>query len=102
MFTQKDLGELRQELTGSLLLPDSAGYAATTAIDNGRIRLQPGVVVLAATTEDVVRTLRFAQKHGAKFNVRSGGHSAAGYCLNQGGIVLDMTAMKGRSFDASR
>jgi hypothetical protein len=102
MFTQRDLEQLRQELTGVLLQPGSAGYSAATTIDNGRVRLQPGVVVLAATARDVARTLQFARTYDARFTVRSGGHSAAGYCLNQGGIVLDMTAMKGKSFDARR
>jgi hypothetical protein len=102
MFVQKDLEQLREELTGTLLQPGSAAYAAATTIDNGRIRLQPGVVVLAATTRDVIQTLLFAQRHETKFTVRSGGHSAAGYCLNQGGLVLDMTAMKGKAFDAHK
>ncbi len=102
MFTQKDLEHLRHELTGTVVLSGSAGYTAATTIDNGRIRLQPGIVVLAATTQDVARSLRFAKLHGAKFTVRSGGHSAAGYCLNEGGVVLDMTAMKGKTFDAGR
>ncbi|WP_437308157.1 FAD-binding oxidoreductase [Sorangium sp. So ce388] len=100
MFTQKDLDKLRHELTGPLLQPGSTGYAAATTIDNGRIRLQPGVVVLAATTRDVVCALRFAKEHDAKFTVRSGGHSAAGYCLNEGGVVLDMTGMRGKTFNA--
>lgn len=102
MFTQKDLDHLRQNLTGTVVRPGAAGYAEAVTIDNGRIRLQPGVVVLAGSVNDVVRTMRFAQEHRVKLTVRSGGHSAAGYCLNQGGIVLDMTAMKGKSFDAGR
>ncbi|MGC4086765.1 MAG: FAD-binding oxidoreductase [Polyangiaceae bacterium] len=102
MFVQRDVDRLSESLTGSILRPGAPAYDAAISIDNGRIRLQPGIVVLAATTRDVMETLRFAQEHEAKFTVRSGGHSAAGYCLNQGGVVLDMTALKGKSFDARK
>lgn len=102
MFTRKDIDHLRQGLTGTVLQAGSPGYTEAITIDNGRIRLEPGIVVLAGSVADVARTLRFAQEHKARFTVRSGGHSAAGYCLNQGGVVLDMTAMKGKVFDRDR
>lgn len=43
---------------------------------------------------DVKFTLDFARSNGLRLTVKNGGHSFMGYCLNQGGIVLDISPMK--------
>ena len=50
---------------------------------------------------DVSRTLRFAQDYELPLTVKGGGHSAAGYCLNRGGVVLDMSLMNDMKLDRS-
>jgi FAD binding domain/Berberine and berberine like len=86
--------ELQRTLSGRVLLPQDPGYAEQTQIDNGRIQLQPTFVVLVDSVADVVATLRFAKRHKLRFTVKGGGHSATGYSLNTGGIVLDFSLMK--------
>jgi FAD/FMN-containing dehydrogenase len=46
--------------------------------------------------------LRFAQKEGLRLTVPGGGHSATRYCLNTGGVVLEMSLMKGMLLDAKQ
>jgi FAD/FMN-containing dehydrogenase len=85
--------DLRGSLSGAVAEPSEPLYAATVQIDNGRIALRPELVVLADSPLDVATTLAFARKAGLPLTVRGGGHSAAGYCLNEGGIVLDLRWM---------
>lgn len=86
--------ELQRSLSGRVLPPGSADYAAQSQIDNGRVQLRPAMIVLADSPADVTTTLRFARRHGLRLTAKAGGHSATGYCLNSGGIVLDFSLMK--------
>jgi hypothetical protein len=102
MIAQKYLAKLRGDLAGRLLQAGDPGYDQSLVIDNGRIDLRPGVVVLCANKNDVVTAYRFAIEHEMPFTVRGGGHSGAGYCLNQGGMVIDLTQLTGKRLDTAR
>jgi FAD/FMN-containing dehydrogenase len=45
--------------------------------------------------------MQFAKTHGMELSVRSGAHSLGGYSLADGGIVLDLTAMKQLEIDTT-
>jgi hypothetical protein len=89
-------------LSGPLPQAGDPGYDQSLAIDNGRIDLRPGVVAMCANAQDVVTAYKFAVEHEMPFTVRGGGHSAAGYCLNQGGLVIDLTSMTAKRLDTDR
>lgn len=91
---------LAKQLSGYIALPGSEEFESTTKIDNGRVDLPPAVVIYPRSAEDVALALQFSQTQQLPFTVRGGGHSAAGYCLNRAGVVLDMSSMKSLSFDA--
>ncbi|MFG2820927.1 FAD-binding oxidoreductase [Kitasatospora sp. NPDC048365] len=90
---------LARSLSGYVCEPGSADYARTVEIDNGRTRTPPAYVVRANSVADVARAIAFARELELPMTVRGGGHSAAGYCLNRGGVVLDLGLMKGIALD---
>lgn len=92
-------GELQRSLSGRVLVPGDPLYGEQTQIDNGRVQLQPRLVVLVDSVTDVVNTVRFAQQHSIRVTAKAGGHSATGYCLNSGGIVMDFSLMKRMTLD---
>jgi FAD binding domain/Berberine and berberine like len=102
VIPQKYIQKLRSELAGRLLEGGDPGYDQSLVIDNGRIDLRPGVVAMCANEQDVVTAYKFAIEHEMKFTVRGGGHSAAGYCLNAGGMVIDLQNMTAKRLDADR
>ncbi|KAF5700208.1 isoamyl alcohol oxidase [Fusarium globosum] len=53
----------------------------------------PAAVVKAKSENDVRSTIVFAHKNKLRLTVKNGGHSYMGYCLNEGGIVLDLSHM---------
>jgi len=69
---------------------DDADFQTAVRIDNGRINQKPKLVVIPETIDDVLTTVKFATRHDIRFTTKSGGHSAAGYCLNTGGLVMDL------------
>jgi len=102
MVPQKYLEKLKMELAGTLLQAGDPGYDQSLVIDNGRIDLRPGVVAMCVNHQDVAKAYKFAIEHDMPFTVRGGGHSAAGYCLNQGGMVIDLTSMTAKRLDLDR
>ena len=60
----------------------------------------PDVIVRAASEEDVVRAVRYARERALRVAVRSGGHSWAGNHVREGGLLLDVAALREVTVDA--
>ena len=91
--------ELIAALSGYVLQPGDSGYEAAIQIDNGRIQFRPRLIVFPATVEDVRLGFKFAVAENLPLSIKGGGHSAAGYCLNEGGVVIAMKDLNKVSFD---
>ena len=65
----------------------------------GHIDRHPAVIVKVADAQDVIRVVALARETGIELAVRCGGHSAAGHGVSEGGIVLDLSDMKGLDID---
>ncbi|MES3021477.1 MAG: FAD-binding oxidoreductase [Pseudomonadota bacterium] len=102
MHLETSVSELQRQLSGHVLVPTQGAYSDAVQIDNGRVQLTPGFIVRVDSTEDVVTCLRHAAKHGLRFTVKGGGHSATGYSLNTGGMVIDMSLLNAISLDRER
>jgi FAD/FMN-containing dehydrogenase len=92
------IDHLRNELTGHVIGPDDAGY------DEARIVIyredaHPALIICAETDVDVIRAVDLARDAGLELAVRSGGHSGVGHGTSDGGVVLDLSAMKGLDID---
>ena len=86
---------------GVALTLSDVGFGNATFIDNGgagRLR-QPALVVLAKCAEDIPVAMQYARANKLGFAVKGGGHSAAGYSLAPGGLVLDMSLMNASRVD---
>jgi FAD/FMN-containing dehydrogenase len=81
-------------LDGSVQRPGDDGYDEAIAIWNGMAAKRPALVVRAASTEDVVRTIAFARDHEAELSIKGGGHNIAGLALSDGGITLDLSGLR--------
>jgi len=82
--------------TSTVIFPGSKAYADTTFIGNLLYQSQRPVIIVQATSiPDIVTTIAFCRANGYQLTLKSGGHSYAGYCLNEGGLVLDLSALNG-------
>ena len=99
---ERTLAAFVASLTGSVVVDGDAGYDAAREIHNSRFDREPSVIVRAADAADVARTVTLASETGLELAVRSGGHSLAGHSTSEGGIVLDLSPMKGLLIDPDR
>src|SRR5512132_4028761 len=91
--------ELGTSLRGQLLQPADAGYDTARRIDNAMIDRRPALIARCAGVADVLSAVRFARKHEVLVSVRAGGHNVAGNAVCDGGLVIDVSPMKGIRVD---
>jgi FAD/FMN-containing dehydrogenase len=92
--------ELENGLSGTVIRPGDDDYDAARRIWNHMIDKHPALVVRPTSTEDVVRTVRFARSEGLPIAVRGGSHSIAGFSTCDDGIVIDLADLNSVSVDA--
>ena len=93
---------LAHVINGRIITPDDADYDRARGVFMGAIDRRPALIVRAADALDVSRVITLARETGTELAVRSGGHSPAGHGVSEGGIVLDLSAMRGLDIDAER
>ena len=93
------LRQLGADLTGQLLLPTDPDYDTARAVFNAMIDRRPLAAIRCTDVTDVLRGVAFAREHGLALSVRGGGHNVAGSAVADGGLLLDMSGMKGMRFD---
>jgi FAD/FMN-containing dehydrogenase len=97
--TATDLERLRDSIHGMVIGPDDEGYDAARTIWNGAIDRRPACVARCTGVADVVAAVRFARERDLLVAVRSGGHGVGGQALCDGGLVIDLSPMKGIRVD---
>ena len=93
------IGQLAERLRGPLLRPGDAGYDEARTPFYGGFDRRPLVIARVADAQDVVKVVRFAADNALELAVRSGGHSIAAHSVSDGGIVIDLSAMKALEID---
>jgi FAD binding domain/Berberine and berberine like len=91
--------ELERSFGGQLVWPRDARYHEHRKVWNGSIDRRPALIARCAGVDDVVAAVKFARETGLLVAVRSGGHSFPGQSVCDGGVVIDLGAMKGIRVD---
>jgi len=91
--------QLRADLKGRVIAPGDDGYDKARTVVAGGVDRRPAVIVKVADIDDVDNVVRLARDTGMELAVRSGGHSGAGHSVTEGGIVLDLSDLKGLDID---
>lgn len=93
------LRELASSFSGSLLLPRDDGYEEARRIFNGLIDRRPALIARCRGTADIVAALDLARRSNLEVSVRGGGHNVAGRAVTDGGVMIDLSPMKGIHVD---
>jgi FAD/FMN-containing dehydrogenase len=75
------------------------GYDEARSVYNAMIDRRPLAVVQAMNAGDVIAGVNFARETGLDLSVRGGGHSVPGFGTNDGGVVIDLSRMRGVRVD---
>jgi FAD/FMN-containing dehydrogenase len=93
------IDQLREQVRAPVITADDPGYDEARAVHNGMFDKRPKVVVRAEQVADVIAAVNFARDTGLALSVRAGGHSAPGFGTNDGGLVIDLSLMRGIHVD---
>lgn len=96
------VNELSASLRGKLLTSGDGEYDGARHIWNGMIDRRPALIARCRGVADVMAAVRFAREHGLRVSVRGGGHNVAGTAVCEGGLVIDLTHMRGVRVDPER
>jgi len=98
-LNETDVDSLRQNLRGDLVVPGEGKYEEARRVWNGNVDRRPALIVRCQGVADVQHAVSFGRTFGLLVSVRGGGHSAPGYGTNDGGLVIDLSSMKGIRVD---
>jgi FAD/FMN-containing dehydrogenase len=94
------LSALRDRIAGQVIGPDDDGYDDARRVWNAVYDARPAVLVRPTNATEVATAIRFARDHDLEIAIRSGGHSAAGHSTCEGGLVIDLSSLRGVTVDA--
>jgi FAD/FMN-containing dehydrogenase len=86
-------------LRGELLRPDDTAYDEARKVWNGLIDKHPALIARCAGVGDVMDSVNFARENELLVAVRGGGHNVAGNAVCDGGLVIDLSLLKGVRVD---
>jgi FAD/FMN-containing dehydrogenase len=98
--TEQELAGL-EAFSGDLLLPDEPGYEEARHGFNGLIDKRPALIARCLGEADIADAIAYARGAGLEIAIRGGGHSVAGRCFTDGGVMIDLSRMKGVYVDPS-
>jgi FAD/FMN-containing dehydrogenase len=101
--TREDSVQLLGEvLSGRVLAPGDGGYDDARSVRNALIDRRPALIARCLHTADVADAVDFGREEGLEISVRGGGHSVAGRAVTEGGLMIDLSLMKGIHVDPAR
>lgn len=93
------LDRLRATFSGEIIEPADAGHDEARRLWNAVHDLRPAVILRPGGSAEVATAIRFAREHDLELAVRSGGHSPAGHSGTDGGVVIDLSQLRGVTVD---
>jgi FAD/FMN-containing dehydrogenase len=98
-MTKPTMEELRGQVRGEVITEQDAGYDEARKVYNAMHDRRPAVVIRCTDAGDVMAAVDYAREAGQVLSVRGGSHSAPGFGTNDGGVVIDLSPMKGTRVD---
>ena len=96
------IDQLAAALRGPLIQPADPEYEDARHVFNGMIDRRPRLITRPVDVADVMAAVNFAREEGPILSVRGGGHNVAGFGTNDGGLVIDLSLMKGIRVDPEK
>ena len=90
---------LRRVFRGELIQPTDHDYDAARKVYNGMIDKRPQLIARCVDVADIMTAVRYGGETGMLTAIRGGGHNGGGLGTCDGGLVIDVSRMKGVRVD---
>ena len=94
--------ELAPSFAGHLIPPSDLRFNTARMVHNGLIDKHPALVAQCRGIADIADAVRLGRRLGLDIAVRGGGHNVAGRGTIDGGLVIDLSLMKGIHVDPKK
>ena len=101
-LTREQVNRLRETFGGEVIAPGDGAYDDARRVWNAVFDRRPAVILRPMGATDVATAIRFGRERDLEIAVRSGGHSAAGHSTSDGGLVIDLSRLRGVTVDPGR
>ena len=95
------IDDLRPQLRGPLLAPGDPGYDDARLIWNAMIDRRPGAIARCLGVADILASVQFARERHLALSIKGGGHNISGLAVCEGGLMIDLSLMRGVFVDPS-
>jgi len=92
--------EFKSSFRGEVLTANDNGYDEARIIWNGMHDKRPALIARCTGVADVIDAVNFSRNHNLLVAVRGGGHNVGGSASCDGGIMIDLSLMKGIRVDS--
>jgi FAD/FMN-containing dehydrogenase len=92
----------RETFAGDVIIPGDDVYDDARRVWNAVFDRRPAIVLRPTGVEDVATAIRFGRERDLEIAIRSGGHSASGHSTTDGGLVIDLSRLRGVTVDPQR
>jgi FAD/FMN-containing dehydrogenase len=99
---REQIDTLRATFDDEVIVPGDAGYDEARRVWNAAFDRRPALLVRPSNAANVARAIQFGREHDLEIAVRGGGHSAAGHSTSEGGLVIDLSRLRGVTVDPER
>jgi FAD/FMN-containing dehydrogenase len=100
MTADARLDRFRDGFGGDVIAPDDRIYDDARRVWNARYGdRRPALLVRPSSTDDVAAAIRFGREQDLDIAIRSGAHSNSGHSSTDGGLVIDMSRLRGVTVD---
>jgi FAD/FMN-containing dehydrogenase len=101
-LTREHVEDLRATFGDEVITPGDDRYDDARRVWNAIYDRRPAVLVRPDGAEGVAAAIRFGREHDLAIAVRAGAHSAAGHSCIDGGLVIDLSRLRGVTVDPER
>lgn len=96
---ESKIERFKEDLRGELIQPADAAYDNARRLYNAMIDKRPLLIARCTDVKDVTTAVHFGRDNNLLIAIRGGGHNGPGLGSCDGGLVIDMSAMKGVRVD---
>ncbi|HET7056003.1 MAG TPA: FAD-binding oxidoreductase, partial [Thermomicrobiales bacterium] len=85
---------LERRIAGRIITEGQPGWDDAVLIWNAMWPARPALVAQPRSARDVAAIVSFARENGLLVSIKGGGHNIAGTAIAEGGLMIDMAAMR--------
>ncbi len=94
-----DSARLADSIHGEVLSPGDSEFDEARALWNVRFDRKPDLIAKCTSHDDVVEAVAYVRDEGVELSVKGGGHNYAAKTVADGGLLVDLSAMKNIEVD---